>query len=356
MSDFRFADPLWFLAAIPVLLALLFEHRRESRRAVVFSSLVDLKGLPVTLAQRVKRLLPALRALALLLLIAALARPQHGRSEFRVRTEGIAIMMTVDRSGSMAALDFTEGREEVNRLQVVKKVFKDFVTGGGKLKGRPDDVIGLVAFGGFAESRCPLTLDHGALLSVLDTVRIPGEDLDVETFRKLADFIREESATAIGDAIARAVDGLKDCKLKSRIIILLSDGGNTAGVIESSVAADLAHEAGIRIYTIGVGGTGDARFKTLDAFGRTQYVRQFVRLDEDTLKDIAARTDGAYFNAQDTASLEDVYAQIDRLEKTEAEGQVFTEYDDLFPSLLWSGLALLALDLVLRATRFRSLP
>jgi Ca-activated chloride channel family protein len=174
MMGFRFHDPLWLLLWIPLLAAGIWLFWRPRRRAaVLYSSKALLAGLPITAAQRIKRYLPWLFLGGLLLLSAALARPQHGKEEFRIRTEGIAIEMVVDRSGSMLAEDFQVDGKPAKRIDVVKRVFHDFVAGDDELPGRPDDQVGLVAFGGFAEAKCPLTLDHDALLKVLEEVKVP---------------------------------------------------------------------------------------------------------------------------------------------------------------------------------------
>src|SRR5690606_12672744 len=187
--------------------------------------------------------------------------------EFRIRTEGIAIEMCIDRSGSMQAVDFQIHGRSVNRLEAVKHVFRDFVGGDGELPGRPDDLIGLIAFGGFAEALCPQTLDHGALLQILDGVDFPKPIRDREGRVINEQLLEEELQTALGDAVALAVDRLKDVPAKSRVIILLSDGENTAGIIEPADAAKAAREFGIRIYSIGVGSTGMAPFPGRDLFG-----------------------------------------------------------------------------------------
>ena len=356
MSELRLAEPLWLLMTVPLLLATVIAMRGERRGAVLYSSVRLLESLPVTLAQRVKRWLPWLRFAGMLLVIVALARPQHGLKDFQIQTEGISIVMCIDRSGSMQALDFTLDGNRVDRLEAVKAVFHDFVAGNGQLPGRPDDQIGLVSFGGFAEAKAPLTLDHGALLDVLETVNIaqPVYDRSGEVINLR--FLDEERATAIGDAVALAVERLRDSRATSKVIILLSDGENTAGAIEPEDAAKAAESFGIKIYSIGVGTTGMAPFKLMDPFGREQLVRQPVQLDEATLKLLADTTHGRYFNAKDTNALEDVYHDIDRLEKTQLEGRLYTEYRELFPWWLLPGLALIVIELTLRCTRFRSLP
>ncbi len=292
----------------------------------------------------------------LVLVVVALARPQQGREEFRVRAEGIAIQMCIDRSGSMQAMDFQLDGEPVDRLQAVKQVFRDFVTGRGELPGRPDDLIGLVAFGGFADGKCPLTLDHGALLEVLESVEIPKPVYDSHDRVVNARLLEEEMKTAIGDAVALAVDRLKDAKAKSKVIILLSDGEQTAGVVDPPEAAETAKAFGIKIYTIGIGSTGWAPFPDQDAFGRTVFRRQPVRLDEETLTMLAETTGGRYFNARNTDALKNVYAEIDELEKTLSEGRLYTEYRELYQYAMFPGLGLILLEILLASTRFRSLP
>jgi len=322
----------------------------------LYSNVELFRDLPVTFAQRVKRLLPWLRILGMCLIVVALARPQSGREEFRIRTEGIAIEMCIDRSGSMRALDFPVDGKRVNRLDAVKRVFRQFVAGESDFAGRPDDLIGLVVFGGFADAKCPPTLDHGALLDILKTVQIPEPIRDQQGQVINERLLQEEQATAIGDAIAVAVDRLKDVKSKSRVIVILSDGENTAGVVQPVEAAEAAAAFGIKIYSIGVGTTGMAPFPAIDAFGREVLQAQPVRLDEETLKALADKTNGKYFNASDTEALAKVYAEIDRLEKTETEGRIYTEYREVFQAAMLPGIILVLFQVLLGTTRFRSLP
>jgi Ca-activated chloride channel homolog len=357
MMGFRFQDPLWLLLLIPLVLAGLWMLRRRRQSAVLYSSVELLKKMPVTLAQRVKRFLPWVFIAGLALLVIAIARPQHGKEEFRIRAEGVAIEMVVDRSGSMQAMDFELNNKQVTRLEVVKKVFKDFVNGEGGLPGRPDDLIGLVDFGGFVEAKCPLTFDHGALLQLLNSVKIPEPITDSRGNVINERLLREEQMTAIGDALAASVDRLKPIKAKSKVIILLSDGESNAGVIDPAEAAQAAKTYGIKIYTIGIGTTGAVpMLMGKDAFGRQVIEPVQVRLDERTLKMIADATGGKYFNAQDTKTLRSVYAEIDKLEKTMSEGRLYTEYRELFSYALFPGLGLVLLEMFLACTRFRSLP
>ncbi len=356
MTGFRFQSPLWMLLLIPLLVLGLWAIRRQRRVAVLYSDTSILSQLPLTMALRLKRLLPWVRLLGLALVIVALARPQRGREEFRIRTEGIAIQMCIDRSGSMQAVDFRLDGRQANRLAAVKSVFRDFVTGKGKLRGRPDDLIGLVAFGGYADSKCPLTLDHGALLEVLKTIEIPEPIYDSHDRIINRGLLEEELKTAIGDAVTLAVDRLKDVKAKSKVIILLSDGEQTAGVVDPPEAAQTAETFGIKIHSIGIGTTGWAPVPVEDIFGRKVLRRQPVRLDEATLTMLAETTGGRYFNAKDTTALENVYAEIDKLERTLSEGRLYTEYRELYQYAMFLGLGLILAEILLVSTRFRSLP
>ncbi len=352
MNAFRLQDPVWLLLAIPVVLVVWHDLRRQRRSAVLFSSVHILKTLPRTLALRFRRVMPWVLLAGLLLVAIALARPQRGLDEYRIHAEGIAIQMVCDCSGSMRALDFTEGDEPETRLSVVKRVFRDFVSGKGDLPGRPDDLIGLIAFGGYPDSKCPLTLDHGALLEILESVSIPKE-----IWNERGEVINgEEFQTAIGDALALGVDRLKDVKAKSKVMILLSDGMNTAGAVVPLSAAEAAAAFDVKIYTVGIGSTGIVPVAYTDRFGQVRYGRERVYLDEDLLTSIAGKTDGRYFNARDRSSLEQVYAEIDTLEKTETEGVLYTEHRELYGFFLFPGIGLLVLHLILACTRFRSLP
>ncbi len=356
MMGFRFQDPLWLLMLIPLVLLWWMTIRRRGGTAVLFSDVSIPASLPVTAALHIKRALPWLVLAGGVLAIVGLARPQHGREEFRVRTEGIAIEMCLDRSGSMQAMDFELDGKRANRLAAVKDVFEDFVTGTDELPGRPDDQIGLIAFGGYAHDKCPLTLDHGVLSQITETIKIPEPIYDEQGRMINERLLQEERATAIGDAVAAAVDRLKDAKAKSKIIILLSDGEQTAGAVQPLEAAEAAKAYAVKIYSIGIGSTGVAPFPAIDGRGRKVLIRQPVRLDEETLRMMAEATGGQYFNAKDTEALKQVYAEIDKLEKSHTEGRLYTQYRELYEYLLLPGLGLMLLQIVLVSTRFRSLP
>ncbi len=358
VNAFRLDSWFWLFLA-PAALGLLWWRRRpQSRPAAVFSSVSDLKGLPVTLAQRLRRWLPYVYALGLCLMIAGLARPQAGRAESRIAGQGIAIEVVLDVSGSMEAVDFQIQGRNVNRLEAVKHVVSEFVLGSTEsgLPGRPDDLVGLVAFGGFADSKCPLTLDHGAFADIAQALTIPRPIRNSEGEVINADALKEELATAIGDGLAVAVDRLRGAKAKSKVIILLTDGDSNAGVVDPNEAARIAAESGIRIYTIGIGRNGTVPVPQDDGFGNQVLVPAEFRVDEDLLREIARTGNGQYFHASDSQGLAEVYSEIDKLEKTAVEETKYSEYQELFPWLVAPGLALILFVGVLSETRFRSLP
>ena len=371
----RLAHPVWFVVVLVAAgFALWLRYRKGRPHAVEFSSLMLVKNLPVTLAQRLKKGLPVVQFLGLAALALALARPQMGKEETRLRTEGIAIEMAMDRSGSMAALDCELDGKPSDRLAAIKRVFHAFVQGDGDLPGRPDDLIGLVAFGGYADSKCPMTIDHGALLEILEDLDIPfhvrDNDrgwpvLDRSLIKSRRDVL--EQATAIGEAIAVAADRLKGVEAESKVLILLTDGAETvAGQIDPDAplprdAAKVAAALGIKIYTIGFGSSRTAIPRALvDQFGQVVVqevdARQGFRIDELLLQDVARIGSGKFFRATTTEALKEVYAEIDKLEKTETEGVIYVDYIEYYPIPLLAGLGLLVLHLLAVTTRFRTLP
>ena len=321
-----FHSPWYFLLLLllPLIAWRLFSKQRKS--SVRFTSVSIAKRLSPTLRQRLLWLPKLLTLLALLFLIVGLARPREGRDRTIVNSEGIAIEMVVDRSGSMQALDFKIDGEHVDRLTAIKNVAGKFVTGDPEgdqdLEGRFSDLVGLITFAGFADGVTPPTLDHGFVVAYLNKTEI------VE--------VRSEDGTAIGDAIALAVEKLnalderQEEKVKSKVIILLTDGENTAGELEPVAAAEVAQTMGIKIYTIGVGTKGQAPFPVLNRFTGRQMVRMIeVNIDEETLQKVAQTTGGKYFRATDTDSLMGIYQEIDQLEKTKVESKNFTDYREL---------------------------
>ena len=356
---FRFQDPYFLLLLIPLVLFVIWcEFHRIP--PIVFSNTAILRSVPYTFVQRLAKAVPYLLYVGLALWITALARPQFGVEDYRVRTEGIALIVCIDRSGSMAAMDFTLDRQLANRLEVVKHTLRDFLRGNEKLAGRRDDKIGLIAFGGYVDAHCPLTLDHATLLEMLDQIQLPNYRMIRETIQDAeqtnAEWLMQEGETAIGDALATAADRLREAEAKSKVILFLSDGDQTAGVLSPLEGAEIARTFGIKIYTIGIGSTGEAPYLITDSFGRRRTVMQRVSMDEAALKNIAESTGGRYFNARNTAALEEVYAEIDGLEKTAHEGRMYTQYSEQFRTPLLAGIGLMTLYTVCICTRFRRLP
>jgi Ca-activated chloride channel family protein len=264
----------------------------------------------------------------------ALARPQWGTQHTEVLTEGINIVLALDLSESMAALDFKKQGRVVNRLEAVKGVVQDFVA------GRSGDRIGLVVFGTHAYTQLPLTRDYNTLVSLLDRLEIgtAGE------------------RTAIGDAIGISLKRLADIESKSNIIILLTDGQSNAGELSPENAGEIAVLRRVKIYTIGVGTRGKAPFLIKDPLFGERYVYHQVSIDEETLKAIADKTGGLYFRAEDLEGLQQIYDTIDRLEKTEVKVDIFADYSEIYPWLLIPAIVLLSLYVILRNTRYLVVP
>jgi Ca-activated chloride channel family protein len=358
VNALRFYSWFWLIVAPLALAALAWRYRRRVRPAAIFSSVADLKDLPVTTAQRLGRSLPYVYGIGLCLVIAALARPQAGKAETRISGQGIAIELVIDVSGSMDAIDFQLDGHDVSRLEAVKHVIQEFVLGSraSGLTGRPDDLIGLVAFGGFADSKCPLTLDHGALVDIVQGLEIPRPIRDSQGRVINTQTLQEELATAIGDGVAAGVDRLRGAKAKSKVLILLTDGDSNAGVVDPREAARIALECGIRVYTIGIGRSGTVPFPQEDAFGNRVLVPAQFRIDEDLLREMAQTGRGRYFHASDSEGLAEVYAEIDKLEKSKFEETKYSQYTELFPWFAAPGFAVILTVGFLMQTRFRSLP
>ena len=334
-----FAQP-WFLLALVLVVPALWWSRRASGR-VVFSSLRALPAGGHTWRTRIAWLPDVLIACAVASLVIALAGPRAGDKNARVRREGIALVLAVDVSGSMRALDLSERNRELTRLDAVKKTFEQFVLGGKGLGGRPDDAIGLVAFARYADTRSPLTLDHGNLV----------------TAARQLDFAREdEDGTAIGAGLELAVQRLADFKSRSKVAILLTDGESNVHDIDEDTAIDDAIKAGIKVYTIGAGTNGVAPIRVDRGDGRSELMQVSVSIDETLLRRIADKTGGQYFRATDNASLKQIYAQIDKLERTTIEENRFTEYHQFYGWFVAAAMALIALAFALRGTVLRRLP
>ncbi len=351
----RFESPWTFVLLLLLPVLLYWGHTRKQRAALRFSSVHLLQAAGISPRQRLLSLLPALRVAALVFLVIALARPQQGQERVHDVSQGIAIEMVVDRSGSMRA-PMRFGGQERTRLDVVKSVFEEFVHGDGdNLEGRPNDLVGLVSFARYADTICPLTLGHDAL----------------SQFMKKIDLVQQKSedGTAIGDALALAAARLRTAEqtleqqhkidpdayeLKSRIIILLTDGCNNVGKREPLEAAAMAKEWGIKIYTIGVGELEGQQ--TISTFMGPIALPGAPALDEKTLSALAKETGGIYRHAADAKALRAVYEEINQLEKSEIESVRYLDYREYFTPFALAALLCLLVEVVLRNTLFRSIP
>jgi Ca-activated chloride channel family protein len=333
----EFRDPYWLLLLVVVPMAgltgVLWGKKRKI--AVRFSTLQILKATGGGVGSKLRHLLKLLRWAAVVLLIVALARPQKLLQERQTETEGIDIMLTLDISSSMLAEDF----RPKNRLEAAKAVAAEFID------ARVSDQIGLVVFAGQSFTQCPLTLDYDLLKQLLNRVRI-----------ELVTQGMIEDGTAIGMAIANGVNRLRASQAKSRILILLTDGQNNRGEVDPLTAASAAKALGIRIYTIGVGTMGYAPYPVRDQWGRVTYQQVQVEIDEDLLRQISAQTGGEYFRATDAETLREVYAEIDKLEKSKIRVLQYRQKAELFSSYLGWVLIFIFIEMLLSATRLRTLP
>ncbi len=328
---FRLADPLWLLAlaAIPWLVFRYFFRKKQTRTTLGYSYLGIIKKAQKRSHDWTRYLLIGLRLTAVTLVILALARPQSGLRGEEVKTEGIDIMLVLDVSSSMLAEDI-----EPNRVEAAKSVAADFV------KGRLNDRIGLIVFSGRAYTQCPLTIDYGVLLDLFNETEVG----------------MIEDGTAIGTALGLAVNRLRDSNEASKVVVLLTDGRNNRGEIGPKTAAELAQAFDIKVYTIGAGGEGTAPYPVDDPLFGRQQVQIQVDVDETMLKEVAKLTGGRYFRATDRESLEQIYEEIDQLEKTEIEVTEFTRYSELFHIPLGFALIFLFSDVILTNTWLRRIP
>lgn len=373
MIELKHEWALVFLALVP--LVWWAWHHARSRAAIRFASVSRLRCEKPGWTARARVVLPVLRCMAVGLLVLAVARPQKADEQTRVQTEGVAIQLVVDRSGSMSQQDFVDESGQVqSRLDAVKGVVRNFVKGDGKdLVGRPDDLVGLIAFARFADTECPLTRDHDQLVRALANVEVPRT--------------RDEDGTAIGDALLLAVERIRnierqmqrkdDFKIKSRAIILLTDGEQNVGKYAPVKAAEAAAALGLKVYTIGA--APEFQEQSIGGFfTRPQKIRVPVTVDEEMLTKVAEMTGGKYFRARDTASLHDIYAEIDRLERSAVDEQRYYLYEEMaynwtllgpwrlgksleigpirMPPPLLVALIVLGLEIVLANTRFRRIP
>ncbi len=322
-----FANPwvLIFLILIPIAALLYFFRGNQSDLSI---SLTEHHKAYASFLDSIGYHLPfLLRLITLTLIIILLARPQLGQSFTVSKHYGVDMVLAVDTSQSMSALDLRLNGQTVDRLTVLKSILKDFV-----LK-RTNDRLALLVFGEKAYTQCPLTLDHGAIIDLIDNMEIG----------------MVGGSTAIGDAIAIAVKRLKDLQAKSRVIILMTDGENTSGNISPQIATEMAKELGIKIYTIGIGQDGEVPFQVNTPMGPIM-VQQAMPIDEESLVKIAGDTGGQYFRAETSADLVKIYAYIDKLEKTEMQVKQYNSYKDIYENLLWIAFASFMGELLLANT------
>jgi Ca-activated chloride channel family protein len=330
----RFLQPewLWLLALLPAVL--LLRGRSGAVAAIEYSDVGIARKVARAARSRVGRWVWLLPILAAALMIVGLARPIIGHGRTLITANGIDIVLGLDVSGSMQALDFKLADRRVNRIEVVKSVVSKFVD------ERPDDRIGLIAFAGKPYLVSPLTLDHDWLQQNLERITVAGAD----------------DGTAIGSAIAAGVNRLRGTAAKSKVIILLTDGMNNTGKISPMAAAEAAKAMGVKVYTIGVGVRGEAPIPVKDQFGNSRLMMAKVDVDEKTLQAVAAETGGMFYRATDTDSLQKIYEQINALEKTAQTAQRFEHTEELFRWALFPAVALLGLGFGLEHTRYRRLP
>jgi Ca-activated chloride channel homolog len=330
----RFLQPEWFwlLALLP--LVMLWRGRRGPVAAVEYSDVSLAREIARSSRSRVGVFVWLLPIVAAILMIVGLARPQLDHSRTEVTANGIDIVLGLDVSGSMQALDFLIDNRRVNRIEVVKSVVSKFI------EERPDDRIGLIAFAGAPYLVSPVTLDHDWLLQNLERVNIGSVD----------------DGTAIGSAIAASVNRLRTTSAKSKVVILLTDGVNNTGKISPLAAAEAARALGVKVYTIGVGVRGKAPIPVKDELGRLHLIMAQVDVDEKTLQAVAEVTGGRFYRATDTDSLQKIYEQINGYEKSAQTVQKYEHYEELYPWALMPALVILGLSLILQQTRLRRLP
>jgi Ca-activated chloride channel homolog len=341
-SALTFVRP-WLLLLLPAIPLLAYLRGKAGpAAALTFSSTTTLRAIGKQSAARAGKLLRALLFAALALFVVCLARPQLGKSLTQVEASGIDIMLVLDVSGSMLTMDFAIGAQDATRLDAVREVTRRFI------ESRPNDRIGMIAFGTQPYVVSPMTLDHDWLVQNLDRVRIG---------------LVEEN-TAIGSAMAAAANRLNDKRSKSRAIVLLTDGDNNAGKISPETAAEALKALHIHFYAIGIGTNGLAAVPVpgpgghalTDDDGRVIYQHGKVHFNEAGLKQVTNIAAGKFFRATDTESLEQIYADIDKLEKSTVSVKKFQQYRDLFPLCLIGGVGLLVTELLLSQTIWKKLP
>jgi Ca-activated chloride channel homolog len=332
-----FAHPYLLLLLLLLPLAAWLKGKRGQPPAFVYSSVQLLRGVMNITRSRSGALLSSLRWLALALFIIALAQPRLTKSETKVTASGVDIVVALDLSGSMRSEDFEVRGRRVNRFDMARAVLKQFID------QRPNDRIGLVVFAAQAFIVTPLSLDHDFLVQNLDRLQIGTINAD---------------QTAIGSALSTALNRLREVKSKSKIVILMTDGQNNAGKVAPLTAAEAAQALAVKVYTIGVGMRGMAPMPVgRNPFtGETVYQSVPVDIDEDTLQKIADETGGKYYRADNAERFQAIYAEIDKLEKTEAEVKKYAQHTELFAWVITPGLGLLLLEILLQHTLWRRLP
>ncbi|TES94145.1 MAG: VWA domain-containing protein [Candidatus Cloacimonadota bacterium] len=325
---FRFAHPL-FLLLTPLLLFLLYFRWRRSDTPLKFSSFQNFIK-PGKGRLRIDKVLLLIEIVAIFLLVTALARPRKGLTKTEITSYGIDIVIALDISGSMKAIDF----KPKNRLYVAKEEAEDFIN------NRKMDRIGLVLFARYAYTQCPLTTDHGVVIDLL----------------RKANIGMLEDGTAIGLGLAQSCDRLKDSKAKSKVVILLTDGRNNAGEIDPETATNVAKALSVKVYTIGAGKPGETMIPVDHPIWGKKYVKIKEDLDEELLGKIAEETGGMYFRAKDPEGLATIFKTINRMEKAELKVHKYTNYREFFRPFLILGLFLLAVGMFLSNTRFLKFP
>ena len=330
----RFLQPEWFWLLTLLPLVLLWRGRRGPVAAIQYSDVGLAREVSRASRSRIAGWIWLLPILAAALMVVGLARPQRAHSRTEVTVNGIDIVLALDVSGSMQALDFEIDNQRVNRIEVVKSVVSKFI------EQRPNDRIGLIAFAGSPYLVSPITLDHDWLLHNLERVSVGSGD----------------DGSAIGSAIAAGVNRLRMTPAKSKVLILLTDGVNNTGKIAPLAAAEAAGTLGIKIYTIGVGARGKAPIPLRDQAGRMHLVMVEVDVDEGTLRAVADRTGGKFYRATDTDSLQRIYEQINGYEKSAQTVQKFEHVEELYGLPLMASVGILGLASLLQHTRLRRLP
>jgi Ca-activated chloride channel homolog len=330
MNQLIFAHPkfLYLLLVVPAMVAWYIFRQKDSKASLQISTLQSFAKSPISIKVYLRHLLFALRAIVISLIIIVLARPQSTNTWKNITTEGIDIILAIDVSGSMLARDFTP-----DRLDAAKEIGIKFIS------GRQTDRMGLVVFSGESFTLCPLTTDHASLINMFKDIKMG----------------ILEDGTAIGSGLATATSRLKDSNAISRVVILLTDGVNNRGEIAPLTAAEIAKSYGVRVYPVGIGSIGTAPYPVQTPFG-IQYQDMEVKIDEEMLQQIAEMTGGKYFRATNNKALEQVYAEIDKLERSKIEVTEYNKREERFRIFGFIALGLIVLEFALRSTIFRSIP